>query len=64
MNATAEETEAQSYVAAFQQGMQEFGWSVGRNLRIDLRWGGANSDRMRRYAAAPLRGKSQSDQNS
>ena len=51
MNATAEETEAQSYVAAFQQGMQESGWSVGRNLRIDLRWGGADTDRMRRYAA-------------
>jgi hypothetical protein len=39
MNATAEEPEAQTYVAAFEQGMQEFGWSVGRNLRIDLRWG-------------------------
>ena len=41
MNATAEEPEAQTYVAAFQQGLQEFGWSVGRNLRIDLRWGAA-----------------------
>ena len=30
MNATAGEPEAQSYVAAFQQGMQEFSWSVGR----------------------------------
>jgi hypothetical protein len=29
-NATAGEPEAQSWVAAFQQGMQEFGWSVGR----------------------------------
>jgi putative tryptophan/tyrosine transport system substrate-binding protein len=27
MNATTEEPEAQSYVAAFQQGMQEFGWT-------------------------------------
>ncbi len=42
MNATAEEPEAQTYVAAFQQGLQEFGWSVGRNLRIDLRWGGGD----------------------
>jgi hypothetical protein len=39
MNATAEEPEAQSYVAAFQQGMQEFGWSVGRNLRQCKRFG-------------------------
>jgi putative ABC transport system substrate-binding protein len=51
MNATAEETEAQTYVAAFQQGMQEFGWSVGRNLRVDLRWGGGDADLTRRYAA-------------
>ena len=51
MNATAEEPEAQSYVAAFQQGMQQFGWSVGRNLRIDLRWGGGDADLTRRYAA-------------
>jgi putative tryptophan/tyrosine transport system substrate-binding protein len=51
INATAEEPEAQSYVTAFQQGMQEFGWSVGRNLHIDLRWGGGDADLTRRYAA-------------
>jgi ABC-type uncharacterized transport system substrate-binding protein len=51
MNATAEEPEGQSYAAAFRQGMQELGWSVGRNLRIDLRWGGGNADLTRRYAA-------------
>ena len=51
MNASAEEPEAQAYVAAFQQAMQEFGWSVGRNLRVDLRWGGDDADRWRRHAA-------------
>ena len=50
MNASSEDPEGQSYVAAFQQGMQERGWSVGRNLRIDLRWGGNDSDRWRQYA--------------
>ena len=50
MNAAAEDSQGQSYVAAFQQGMQELGWSVGRNLRIDLRWGGNDADRWRRYA--------------
>ncbi len=50
MNAAAEDSEGQSYVAAFQEGMQELGWSVGRNLRIDLRWGGNDADRWRRYA--------------
>jgi putative tryptophan/tyrosine transport system substrate-binding protein len=50
MNAAAEDSEAQSYVAAFQQGMQELGWSAGHNLRIDIRWGGDDADRWRRYA--------------
>jgi putative ABC transport system substrate-binding protein len=50
MNAAADDSEGQSYVAAFQEGMQELGWSVGRNLRIDLRWGGNDADRWRRYA--------------
>jgi putative tryptophan/tyrosine transport system substrate-binding protein len=50
MNAAADDAEAQSYIAVFQQGMQELGWSVGRNLRIDLRWGGDDADRWRRYA--------------
>jgi putative ABC transport system substrate-binding protein len=51
MNTTAEEPEAQSYLAAFQQGMQELGWSVGRNLRVELRWGSGDAELTRRYAA-------------
>jgi putative ABC transport system substrate-binding protein len=47
MNSLPEDAEAQSHVAAFQQGMQELGWSVGRNLQVDLRWGGNNPDRWR-----------------
>jgi putative ABC transport system substrate-binding protein len=50
INASAEDSEGQSYVAAFQQGMQELGWGVGRNLRVDLRWGGNDAERWRRYA--------------
>jgi putative tryptophan/tyrosine transport system substrate-binding protein len=38
-------------VAAFSQGLQEFGWTVGRNVRIDWRWGGADRERIRTYAA-------------
>jgi putative tryptophan/tyrosine transport system substrate-binding protein len=37
--------------AAFLQALQEFGWSVGRNVRIDTRWGGADADRIRRNVA-------------
>jgi len=50
INTEAEEPEGQSYVAAFQQSMQEAGWSVGRNLRIDLRWSGNEAERRRRHA--------------
>jgi putative ABC transport system substrate-binding protein len=39
MNLSADDSEAQLYMAAFQQGLQELGWTVGRNLRIDHRWG-------------------------
>ena len=42
---------AQAYVAALLQGPQDAGWSVGRNVRIDYRWGAANAELKRRYAA-------------
>ena len=39
MNLTADDVEGQGRLAAFLQGLQEAGWSVGRNVRVDLRWG-------------------------
>jgi putative ABC transport system substrate-binding protein len=46
-----DDPEALARVAAFQQGLQQLGWSVGRNLRIDYRSGAAgDADRLRRYA--------------
>src|SRR5262249_51263754 len=36
---------------AFAQGLQELGWTIGRNLRIDYRWGASNPDNARKYAA-------------
>ena len=50
MNSEAEDPIAQSYVAAFRQGMQEFGWSEGRNLHVELRWGGTTPEIIRRHA--------------
>ena len=41
MNLTPDDAEGQARLAAFLQGLQEAGWAVGRNVRIDLRWGGA-----------------------
>jgi putative ABC transport system substrate-binding protein len=36
--ATADDTEFQARVGAFMQELQRLGWSIGRNLRIDIRW--------------------------
>ena len=51
MNLPADEPQTQLYVAAFLQGMQELGWSVGRNLRIDYRWGPGDREQTRQKAA-------------
>ena len=47
----ADDPEAQTYVAALQQGLQEAGWTVGRNVRIDVRWSAGDAARLRRNAA-------------
>jgi putative ABC transport system substrate-binding protein len=46
----SDDPEAQARNAAFLQALQESGWTVGRNVRIDYRWGGGDPDQMRRYA--------------
>ena len=50
-NLASDDPEAQARVGAFLQGLQEFGWSIGRNVRIDYRWGAGDADQTRRYAA-------------
>ena len=51
MNLPAEDAEGQARVAAFVAGLRESGWTDGRNLRVDTRWGGGDADRIRRDAA-------------
>ena len=51
MNRAADNPEGQDRLAAFHQGLQELGWSIGRNVRIDTRWGEDDADRERKYAA-------------
>jgi putative tryptophan/tyrosine transport system substrate-binding protein len=46
----ANDLEGQARIAAFLQGLQELGWSVGRNGRIDIRWTTANTAEIRRHA--------------
>jgi putative ABC transport system substrate-binding protein len=40
----------QAYVAAFREGLQKLGWSDGRNIHIEERWG-PNADELGRHAA-------------
>ena len=51
MSDVAEDSEGQARLTAFVQTLQQLGWTDGRNVRIDIRWGGADADRYRRYAA-------------
>ena len=47
----ADDPQGQARVAAFQQALQQLGWSDGRNVRIDLRWHeNDDADRARAYA--------------
>jgi putative ABC transport system substrate-binding protein len=39
------------YITAFAQGLAELGWTVGRNVRIEYRWGAGDLNRFRTYAA-------------
>ncbi len=51
MFTTPDEPESQARIAALAQGLQEAGWSVGRNLRIDTRWSSGDIARLRADAA-------------
>ena len=50
MSVAADDPQAQARDAAFVQGLQQLGWTDGRNVRIDTRWFTSNDD-TRKYAA-------------
>ncbi|HZP68911.1 MAG TPA: ABC transporter substrate-binding protein [Pseudolabrys sp.] len=44
------DAESKIQVAAFLKSLEELGWIVGRNLQIDMRWAGGDSELIRQYA--------------
>jgi putative ABC transport system substrate-binding protein len=50
MNRAADNSDGLARFAAFLQGLQEAGWAVGRNARIDIRWGSTDVAGQRIYA--------------
>src|SRR5215831_15771602 len=51
MNRAADIPEGQDRLAAFHQRLQELGWRIGHNVRIDTRWSADNADQSAKYAA-------------
>src|SRR6266571_1777713 len=47
----ADDPDSRPQIEAFLQGLAQLGWTDGRNVRIDYRWGAGDVDRIRRYAA-------------
>ena len=47
----ADDAEGNARLTAFAQGLQQLGWTVGQNIRIDYRWGDGKPETMRKYAA-------------
>ena len=51
----SDDPQAHARFVAFVQGLQELGWTDGRNVRIDTRWATGDADRFRMVRAAVLR---------
>jgi putative tryptophan/tyrosine transport system substrate-binding protein len=51
MGLAADDPESQARLAAFAQGLQQSGWTIGQNVQIEYRWGAGNADNTRKYAA-------------
>src|SRR5262245_64004911 len=49
--ATADDTMSQTRLGAFLQELALLDWTIGRNMRIDVRWASTNANVIRRHAA-------------
>jgi ABC-type uncharacterized transport system substrate-binding protein len=50
MSGAESDSEMQARLASFRQGLGRFGWSEGRNVRVDYRFAAANTDRAHELA--------------
>src|SRR5262249_6600765 len=50
LNTAADDTVFQARIGAFLQGLALLGWTIGHNVRIEIRWSGGKADEARRYA--------------
>jgi putative tryptophan/tyrosine transport system substrate-binding protein len=46
-----DDPKALARVTALAQGLQQLGWTAGRNIRIEYRWGAGDDDRIRQLVA-------------
>jgi len=51
MSLVEDDPQGHAQVSTFRQALQDRGWTEGRNLRMDVRWGGGDAERNRRFAA-------------
>jgi putative ABC transport system substrate-binding protein len=51
MPPAADDSESQLRLGAFLQALALSGWTIGRNVHLEIRWGAGDPERMRKYAA-------------
>ena len=52
---TGDDADGKAMVSTVQQGLEALGWTAGRNIQVEYRWGGGNVERTRSFAAELVR---------
>src|SRR5262245_64934520 len=55
LSGVADDAEGQTRLAAFRKGMHDLGWSEGRDMQMEVRFGSGDADRTRAYGAELIR---------
>jgi putative ABC transport system substrate-binding protein len=51
MTFPVDDAEGQARVGALLQGLQQLDWAIGRNVQVEVRWAGGNTEDIRKHAA-------------